>query len=473
MGGSLRLFIRNVYERSSYRQNEKTRLYVTGRLPYGNTLEQMNTIMQDFESFLLDQPGIDIFTTQIYSGQYARIEIIFKEAYEKSGFPYQLKARLSARSNNWSGAQWSVYGVGQGFSTGSGDRIPSFRVSLKGYNYFELERQADQLAKMLLAHPRIQEVNTNERLSYSDQKSEEYIIQPDLAKLSQNNITLNDLSNAIKMHAPANNALTTLEFSGIQYPIMLISDRAEDFDRYQLSENNLQYNDKRIPTGVLSNLELTNTINAIYKENRSYVRILSFEYYGSSRFGSKYLEEILEQYETTKPLGYSAEKQSYSWGLKDAKKQYSLLLLLIVAIFFICSILFESFRLPFYILLLVPLSFIGLFLTFGWFEFYFDQGGYAAFVMLGGLTVNAGIYILYDFKQRKIQNTRSFIKSVSSKAAPILLTIFSTCFGLIPFIINGQNEVFWFSLAAGTIGGLLFSMLGVFFFFPLLAWKKK
>jgi multidrug efflux pump subunit AcrB len=93
--------------------------------------------------------------------------------------------------------------------------------------------------------------------------------------------------------------------------------------------------------------------------------------------------------------------------------------------------------------------------------------------MLGGLTVNAGIYILYDFQQRSKQNNRNFLKAVSYKSTPILLTIFSTCFGLVPFIIGGQNEVFWFSLAAGTIGGLLLSMVGVFFFLPLMAIRKK
>jgi multidrug efflux pump subunit AcrB len=65
------------------------------------------------------------------------------------------------------------------------------------------------------------------------------------------------------------------------------------------------------------------------------------------------------------------------------------------------------------------------------------------------------------------------LKSVAGKAIPILLTILSTCFGLIPFIMEGQNEIFWFSLAIGTIGGLVFSMLGVFWALPVFLWKKE
>jgi multidrug efflux pump subunit AcrB len=107
------------------------------------------------------------------------------------------------------------------------------------------------------------------------------------------------------------------------------------------------------------------------------------------------------------------------------------------------------------------------------FDFYFDQGGYAAFVMLGGLAVNAGIFIINDLNNRGsgLYN-RNVLKSVAGKAIPILLTIMSTCFGLIPFLIEGQNEIFWFSLAIGTIGGLIFSMVGVFWVLPMLLWKK-
>jgi multidrug efflux pump subunit AcrB len=50
---------------------------------------------------------------------------------------------------------------------------------------------------------------------------------------------------------------------------------------------------------------------------------------------------------------------------------------------------------------------------------------------------------------------------------PIALTILSTIIGLMPFLIAGKDERFWFSLAAGTIGGLVFSMIGLIFFLPI------
>ena len=122
---------------------------------------------------------------------------------------------------------------------------------------------------------------------------------------------------------------------------------------------------------------------------------------------------------------------------------------------------------------MVPLSFIGLFLTFAVFDFYFDQGGYAAFILLGGLTVNAAIFIVYDLNNLKNGSyNRKVVKAVLGKSKPIFLTIASTCFGLTPFLLEGQNEVFWFSLAAGTIGGLIFSLVAVFFVLPVWLMKR-
>jgi len=151
---------------------------------------------------------------------------------------------------------------------------------------------------------------------------------------------------------------------------------------------------------------------------------------------------------------------------------------LILANFFICSILFENLKEPFFIISMIPISFIGLFLVFSLGDYYFDQGGYAAFVMLGGLVSNAAIFIVNDFnnlrkKKQAFLYNRLLIKATANRGRTILLTTISTCCGLIPFLVEGQNEVFWFALAVGTIGGLLFSLFAVFVVLPVLLWKKK
>lgn len=475
LGGSLRMFVRGVYEKSSYREPEKTRLYVSARLPFGNTLQQMDFIMREFEEYLKGVEGIDQFVTYVISGQYAQIVITFKEAYEKGALPYQLKGKLSVKSTDWSGAQWNIYGVGQGFYTGGGgEGIPSFRVEMRGYNFDELERQADVLAEKLLRHKRIQTVNTNERLSYQEQKTQEYVL-----RLNQNQIALGgtsqyELVNTLQDLSKPQRPAAYLNLADQNYGLILKEERSEDFSKFDLEQKGLFSGEEKIvKISDFGTLSLETTTNALHKEDRQYLRVVSFEYMGSAKFGNEYLEEVLKELKAQMPIGYEAKKQEWGWSFEQTKRQYGLLGLLIVAIFFICSILFENFRQPFLIIFLIPISFIGLFLIFSLFGFYFDQGGYAAFVMLGGLAVNAGIFILNDFNNRTGKNeNRKLLKSIAGKAIPILLTVLSTCFGLIPFLIEGQNEIFWFSLAIGTIGGLVFSLLGVFWILPVMMWKK-
>ncbi|WP_026968174.1 efflux RND transporter permease subunit [Algoriphagus terrigena] len=476
LGGSLRMFVRGVYEKSAYREAEKTRLYVTARLPFGNTLDQMDFIMREFEAYLKDVEGVDKFVTYVVSGQYAQIEITFKEGYEKGALPYQLKGKLSVKSTDWSGAQWNIYGVGQAFYTGGGgEGIPSFRVEMKGYNFDELERQSVLMADKLLQHKRIQKVNTNERLSYNELKTQEYVLRLDQNQiaLGQTNQfeVLNTLQDLSKPQGPS----AYLELADQNYGMILRERQAEHFSKFDLEQKGLITGEDRImKISDYGTLNLENTTNALHKEDRQYIRVISFEYMGSGKFGNEYLDEVLREMKVIMPIGYEAKKQSYNWSSEKANREYGLLALLVVGIFFVCTILFENFKQPFYIVFLVPISFIGVFLIFSLFGFYFDQGGYAAFVMLGGLAVNAGIFILNDFNNRKTGVfNRNILKSVAGKAIPILLTVLSTCFGLVPFLIDGQTEIFWFSLAIGTIGGLVFSMVGVFWILPVLMWKKS
>ena len=475
LGGALRMFVRGTYEKSSYREPEETRLYVNCRLPFGNTLEQMDFIMREFETYLKGVEGIDKFVTYVRSGQQANIVITFKDAYENGALPYQLKGKLSVKSTDWSGANWNIYGVGQGFYTGpGGEGIPSYRVMMKGYNFDELERQAVILSEKLLAHKRIQEVNLNER-NYGEQKTEEYVLRLNQNQLALGNMNQYELISSLLDLSKPNGTSSSLNLEDKNYGVVVKESNSADFSKFDLENKSLIGGENRIyKVSDYGTLTKETTTNALNKEDRQYIRIVSFEYMGSAKFGNEYLEEVLDEMKATMPIGYEAKKDTYYFSYERAKRQYSLLGFLIIGIFLICSVLFENLKQPIYIIAIIPISFIGLFLIFSLFDFYFDQGGYAAFVMLGGLAVNAGIFIINDLNNRDfgIYN-RNVLKSVAGKAIPILLTVMSTCLGLIPFIMEGQNEIFWFSLAIGTIGGLVFSMLGVFWVLPVFLWKKS
>ena len=150
------------------------------------------------------------------------------------------------------------------------------------------------------------------------------------------------------------------------------------------------------------------------------------------------------------PVGFKAEDPSGGWFYGN-KERYAWLIFLIIAVIYVMlAMTFESFRYPLPVLFMIPISFIGLFLVFGLTDFAFDQGGFAAFVMLCGIVVNAGIYLVTTYqalrpfdKLRDLQGPetlRLYIKAFSRKITPISLTIVSTILGLLPFLSDGPEK---------------------------------
>ncbi len=462
LGGMLRSFYLNVFESSGYRTPEKTRLYVSASLDEGHTINQMDEIIRKVEEYLADVEGLATYQTTVYSGKYSQVVIEFNEETENGSLPYILKNRLIQRSLDWGGVDWNVYGVGRGFSNASGESLPSFRVKLMGYNYYDLELLADSLAHRLMVHPRIKEVNTNDRISWRDVNTEQLTLFPKNEALGHPYLTsLAYASNVATRLSPD----TYVTIGNSRFPVNLVEETSETFGIYRL----LNEGKERLSNNVTLERELKT--NALYREGRQYVRVLSFDYYGSYRFGDEYLKKVLSDY--VFPIGYTYDWLEFNWGADKVKRQYALILLILVLIFVICTATFENLKLPFYIILIIPLSFIGVFITFSWGGYYFDQGGYAAFILLAGIVVNATIFILNESRNyTSIHKNHNLIKACTRKFLPIMLTIVSTCLGLVPFLVDGQKEVFWFSFSVGVIGGLLFSILLVFVVFPVLLVKK-
>ncbi|MBR7158002.1 MAG: efflux RND transporter permease subunit, partial [Bacteroidales bacterium] len=102
---------------------------------------------------------------------------------------------------------------------------------------------------------------------------------------------------------------------------------------------------------------------------------------------------------------------------------------------------------------------------------WFDLGGFASLVMVAGIVVNAGIYIVNEYRvqmtEKRYRGVNLFVRAFNHKIIPILLTVLSTVLGLIPFLMDGPSEVFWFAFALGTMGGLLFSLVALVIFMPI------
>ncbi len=478
LGGTLRLFVNYVYEQSYYSKNERTSLYVIANLPNNSTIEQMDELLASFENQLKNYPEVARFVTNIQNAQQASLTIYFTKSAENSSFPYILKNQMIALSTESSGVDWDIYGVGQGFSQHLNDNAtPTFNVSMYGYNYLELERQAHTLKTKLQTHPRVQEVDINRSVGIFSQKNlYEYALQTKPEVLALQNVSFQELYQQTQNRNVRPQPDLYLMLNEQYEPVKIVPTQHDRFDVWQLAHQPLRQDSVHYKLNT-AQIVRQKVIPEIQKEDQQYLRRVSFEYFGSQRFGEQFLNEKLKEIKGILPLGYKAEMSTYNWFQNDRKQQYWLIGLVILLIYLVCTIIFESLVQPLALITLIPLSFIGVFLTFYWFDFNFDQGGYASFVLLSGNVVCAGIFIIaeYNTLQKRFPRATSmrlYLKAYQHKIVPILLTVLSTVVGLVPFLIFGQNEPFWFALGAGTIGGLLMSLLVIWLFLPLMIVRK-
>ncbi len=480
-GGTLRLFVDKVSEGGYFSSGQtETVLTITASMPNGTTLSQMNSLMQKMESYLTTFSEIRQFQTNINSPRRASLRVFFTKEAENSGFPYQLKSNVISKALELGGGSWGVWGLkDHGFSNDVRENAGNLRIKLLGYNYDELTAWADTLKQNLLKYRRIQEVLVNSKISWYKDDYKEFFFDLNKEKLAVNAISPMQLFNSLSEVFAKNENVGSLVVDKQKEAITLQSKQASKYDIWALQNYGQKVGVKMYKIDELASLSKQQSPQNIAKEDQQYRLFVQFNYVGASKQGDKVLKREIEKMNKILPMGYTAQREGwgYWWG-NDKKKPYWLLGLLVAIIFFTTSILFNSLRQPFAVILTIPISFVGVFLTFYIWDLNFDQGGFASFILLSGITVNAGIYILNEFNNLRKQRINTpqimlYLKAWNRKIIPILLTIISTILGFVPFMVGLDKESFWFPLAAGTVGGLIFSLVSLFLLFPLLVLKKN
>jgi multidrug efflux pump subunit AcrB len=478
LGGFSRLFVENIFEKSEYRNNAETKLYLMATMPPGHSAPQLMHVLSSFEKYLSRVQFIKQYITTVNDGEHGLIEISFKPAYMYTNAPIMLKSQLVNQVLDFDGVEWAVYGVGQGFSNNGPGQISPYQISLKGYNYDDLEKKAVALGNKLSEYKRIEKINTNDQLDYDDKPRKIFTLDISAQKILSYKINEAEILNNVSQLSKPLVPFSAVYFNNQYCPVVLREIYSNNYSDYQLLNQPIYLDSARvIKLNHFAKVSWQQTAGSIKKSNRQYERLVSFDYMGAPSFANKFIDTLLKQEKRKLPVGYSIEKP-FNWNWPEEIDKSSILFGLLAALFLICALFFESLRSPFYIIISIPVSFLGIFSAFLIGDFYFDQGGYGSFILLEGLVTSASIYILYDLNQLlekhpNLPYNKLLLKACIKRSRTIVLTSLSTCCGLVPFLLERQNEAFWFSLAVGTLGGMLFLFIAVFVVLPVLLYKKE
>lgn len=145
--------------------------------------------------------------------------------------------------------------------------------------------------------------------------------------------------------------------------------------------------------------------------------------------------------------------------------------LALIFIFLVLAAQFESYFDPIVILLAVPLSVLGAFGTLFLVGLNFNIYGQLGLIMLIGLVTKNSILIV-EFANRQRDRGRSVTQAALDagkiRFRPILMTAFSTIFGLMPLALSsGAGATSRVSLGTVVLGGMVVSTLLSLYVIPV------
>lgn len=190
----------------------------------------------------------------------------------------------------------------------------------------------------------------------------------------------------------------------------------------------------------------------------------------SSGDALKAVKEVAEQ---TLPANYAYEFGGISREESETTNNVAIIFCIcLLLIYLILCALYESFLIPFAIILSVPCGLLGSFVfaqLFGLENNIYMQTG---LIMLIGLLAKTAI-LLTEYATKRRETGMSLIQSVYYAAKirfrPIMMTVLSMIFGLLPLMMaNGVGANGSRSLATGVVGGMIVGTLALLFLVPAL-----
>lgn len=152
---------------------------------------------------------------------------------------------------------------------------------------------------------------------------------------------------------------------------------------------------------------------------------------------------------------------------EDQQESFSsliwLLLLSLMLVYIVMAAQFESFKMPFIIMLAIPFAFTGVILALLITNTTLSIVAALGAVMLVGIVTKNGI-VLIDFinlmRERGVRLYDAIAQACRSRLRPVLMTSLTTILGMVPMAISiGEGSETWRPMGIAVIGGMVFSTI--------------
>ncbi len=347
-------------------------------------------------------------------------------------------------------------------TTSSGGSMSSnnVEVEIMGHDFSVTTRLAQYVAQQSRDIPGAEDI----KISRDDDKPELQIVL-DQDKLARHGLTTSEVGQAMRNRIYGNRN-TKFKESGEEYDIII---RLDEQFRSSLTEvENIIITDGKGQKVRLKELgEIKEYFSPPNIERKSKQRLVKVSItpaagvaLGDIAIAAQGIIDKIEDLpnDVSMYIGGSYEDQQESFG-----SLIVLLLLSVMLVYIVMAAQFESFKMPFIIMLSIPFAFTGvvlaLLLTNTTLSIVAALGG----VLLIGIVTKNGI-VLIDFinlmRERGIRLYDAVAQACRSRLRPVLMTSLTTILGMVPMAVStGEGSETWRPMGVAVIGGMIFSTI--------------
>jgi HAE1 family hydrophobic/amphiphilic exporter-1 len=406
--------------------------------------------------------------------QFAYITVTFPDSLENTPIPPAIKEQMVAYSYGFGGAEVRVYGYGPSFY-GGGAAPPNYAIKVLGYNYETVRTIAADLGQRLLRFTRIRDVDVNSAGGwYTADKASEFTLTLDRQRLGVHGLTAEDVVYQVgaAVRGSVQRGFVRVGGDELRFDVKLAGSDA--LDALELPNVLLQVPGGRVVRlGDVAEVREREVLNRIERENQQYQRYVSYEFRGPSKLGDRVRDAVIAN--TRLPEGYTIEgEEEWRWDDEEQQQIGIVLAISLTLVFMVTAALFESLRQPLVVLFTVPMALVGVFLIFYFTNASFTREAWIGVITMGGIVVNNAILLVdhVNHLRRRVGLTlaEATVRGTLERVRPILMTSFTTIFGLLPLVLGGESADanIWNALGFALIGGLSSSMLLVLTVTPAL-----
>ena len=459
-------------------EEDQGTVFVSVRLPDGASVQRADAATRKIENLVANLPGVaGTFTlggldiaTRTSSSNVATVIARLKPWDERTSKEMQLQPILARMQREFAKVPEAfafAFGLPPilGLSTTGG-----FQFMLEdrsGGSVQDLSQTADLLVQAAAKRPELRNVISTFRPNVPA-----YKVDVDLAKVQTLGIPVTDTYNALQTFL---GGLYVNDFNafGRTWQVML---QAEPEFRSQPADINRFYvrngEGNMVPLGTLATVEATAGPDVVYRYNR--YRAIQMLGGPAAGYSSGQAVDAMEQVASSVlPSGYAREWTGTTYQEKEAQGNEGVIFGFAAVLVFLClAALYESWSIPFAVLMAVPLGLFGALLAV-WLRGYpYDIYTQIGIVTLIGLAAKNAILIV-EYARMTHEQGHS-VKEAALEAArlrlrPILMTSFAFILGVVPLLIaTGAGGASRRSLGTAVFGGMNAATLLAIFFVPVL-----